>query len=119
MSAEPSTARHEKLQEAHPTVNAPSDAVAMAEAEALAQTQGRAKDLKHDSGFPVAIPDIPAVDGGDEEEEPPSIPSVEERSMWSPNQVEESPKLAQARAAMMPAGEPSPVSCILRTHATI
>jgi hypothetical protein len=73
----------------------------MAEAEALAQAQARAKNMKHDSGFPVAIPDIPAVDGGDEEDEPPSIPSVEERSMWSPGQVEESPKLAEARVAMM------------------
>jgi hypothetical protein len=100
-SVEPSTARHDKLAEAHVTVNAPSDAVAMAEAEALAQAQARSKNIKHDSGFPVAIPDIPAVDGGDEEDEPPSIPSVEERSMWSPGQVEESPKLAEARVAMM------------------
>jgi hypothetical protein len=107
-SVEPSTARHDKLAEAHTTVNAPSDAAAIAEAEAFSQTQAKAKELKHDSGFPVpggAIPDNAAVDGGDhDDDEPPSmpsIPSVEERSMWSPGQVEESPKLAEARAAMM------------------
>jgi hypothetical protein len=63
---------------------------------------------KHDSGFPVAIPDIPAIDSAApgamsaEEtaaEEPPSIPSVAERSLWAGN--EESPRLAEARAAMM------------------
>jgi hypothetical protein len=103
-SVEPSTARHDKLAEAHPTVSAPSDAAAMAEAEAFAQAQGRpTKEVKHDSGFPVAIPDVPAVDAADAEDEPPSIQSSAERSMWSgtPGQVEESPKLAEARAAMM------------------
>jgi hypothetical protein len=45
----------------------------------------------------VAIPDIPAVDGGDDDHDPPSIPSVE----WSSKEMDESPKLAQARAAMM------------------
>jgi hypothetical protein len=100
-SQEPSTARHDKLAEAHPTVSAPSNAVAMAEAEALASAQAKAKE-RHDSGLPIAIPDIPAIDGGDDAgDEPPSIPSIEERSMWSPNQPEESPKLAEARAAMM------------------
>ena len=62
---------------------------------------GGSRQPKHDSGFPVAIPDIPAVDGGDDDDEPPSIPSVEERSLWSSKEVEESPKLAEARAAMM------------------
>ena len=54
--------------------------------------------------MPVAIPDAPAVDRNDDEDagdDPPSMPSVEERSMWSPGQIEESPKLAEARAAMM------------------
>ena len=99
-SQEPSTARHDKLAEAHPTVSAPSDAVAMAEAEALASARAKANE-RHDSGLPVAIPEIPAVDSADTGEEPPSIPSAAERSMWSPNQSEESPKLAEARAAMM------------------
>jgi hypothetical protein len=91
-SAEPETARHARLAEAHPTVAAPSDVAAIAEADAIAAQK------RQDSGFPVAIPEIPAVDGGDDE--PPSIPSVEERAIW-PNQVEESPKLAEAREAMM------------------
>ena len=100
-SQDPATGRHDKLAEAHPTVSAPSNAVAMAEAEALASAQAKAKS-KHDSGMPIAIPDIPAVDSGDDAgDEPPSIPSIEERSMWSPNAPEESPKLAEARAAMM------------------
>ena len=84
-------------------MSAPTDVAAIAEADAFEQAkadaQATAKPAKHDSGMPVAIPDIPAVDSGDDE--PPSIPSVEERSMWSPGQVEESPKLAEARAAMM------------------
>ena len=56
-----------------------------------------APPAKRDSGFAVAIPDIPAVDGGDADGEPSSIPSVE----WSSKEMDESPKLAQARAAMM------------------
>ncbi len=100
-TSEPSTARHAKLAEAHPTVSAPQDIAALAEAEALSLAQKKAEREKAsglDSGMDVAIPDIPAVDGGDEE--PPSIPSVEERGVFASN-VEESPKLAEARAAMM------------------
>ncbi|MDB4934790.1 MAG: hypothetical protein JWP87_1762 [Labilithrix sp.] len=104
---EPATAKHDKLAEAHPTISVPGDAAALAAAEAIA-AQSEAPPVtkpNNDSGFPVAIPDIPAVDGGDDGDDvPPSIPSVrtgEERSMWSPGQVEESPKLAEARAAMM------------------
>jgi hypothetical protein len=90
---EPSTARHDRLAEAFPTLNAPSDAVAVAEAEALAQTQAKTPLERHDSGFPVAIPDMPAVDVGEDEHEPP--PST------SNGDDEESPKLAEARAAIM------------------
>jgi hypothetical protein len=105
VSQEPLTAKREKLAESHPTINAPSDAAALAAAEAVAvqseKKSSGAAQLKNDSGFPVAIPDIPAVDGGDDEDAPPSIPSVQDRSMWSPGHVDESPKLAEARAAMM------------------
>jgi len=96
------TGKHEKLAEAHPTVSVPGDVAAIAAADAFAEAKAQAAAAlpKHDSGFPVAIPDIPAVDGGDDDE-PPSIPSVEERSLWSSKEVEESPKLAEARAAMM------------------
>jgi hypothetical protein len=103
-SREPVTARRAALVEAHPTVSAPLDAAAMAEADALAAVQARVAEeaKRHDSGLPVAIPDIPAVDGGDAaDNEPPSIPSIEERSLWAAHQVEESPKLAEAREAMM------------------
>lgn len=67
-----------------------------------------------DSGISVNIPDEPAEERGSEppddinervtraggpEDEPPSFMSVEERSMYAPEG--ESPKLAEARAAMM------------------
>jgi hypothetical protein len=89
-TVEPSTAQHDRLAEAFPTLNAPSDAVAVAEAEALNQ---KATLERHDSGFPVAIPDMPAVDVGDHDDEPP--PST------ANGEDEESPKLAEARAAIM------------------
>lgn len=93
-SSEPSTARH-----GNPTVNAPHDAAALAEAEALQIAQKKAERERTDSGLDVAIPDIPAMDGNDDE---PSIPSVEERGIWAGGtNAEESPKLAEARAAMM------------------
>jgi hypothetical protein len=72
-------------------VSAPKDAAAFAEADALANPLT--------GGMAVAIPDIPAIDGGDDE--PPSMPSIDERSVWAPNQADESPKLAEAREAMM------------------
>jgi hypothetical protein len=102
-SQEPTTSKHEKLGDAHPTLAVPGDIAAIAAADAFAEAPAAAAAPKHDSGFPVAIPDIPAIDGGDHEadNEPPSMPSVEERSLWSSKEVEESPKLAQARAAMM------------------
>jgi hypothetical protein len=67
-----------------------------------------------DSGISVDLPDMPVEERGSEvpsdpemgrptatgaEHEPPSIPSVEERSMYASEA--ESPKLAEARAAMM------------------
>lgn len=104
-SQEPSTARHDKLAEAHPTVSVPSDAAAMAEAEALTLGQPSVPIDRHDSGFPVAIPDIPAVDGGDDVDddvsEPPKAASSEAQGLWSPHQTDESPKLAEAREAIM------------------
>lgn len=100
-SREPPTGRHDKVAEAHPTLSVPGDIAAIAAADALAHASETAALKKSDSGFPVAIPDIPAIDGGDDDDEPPSIPSVEERSLWSSKEVEESPKLAEARAAMM------------------
>jgi hypothetical protein len=119
-SQEPATARHSKLEEAHITVSAPTDAIAMAEAEAVVRAQTEAAEReKRDSGIPISLPAVPAMDGGDTEAEAkearevartandpaeePSIPSIsiEERSMWSPGHPEESPKLAEARAAMM------------------
>jgi hypothetical protein len=98
-SQDATTGKHDKLAEAHPTVSVPGDMAALAAADAFAQAKAEATAAlpKRDSGFPVAIPDIPAVDGGDADDEPPSIPSVE----WSSKEVDESPKLAQARAAMM------------------
>jgi hypothetical protein len=68
----------------------------------------------------VAIPEIPAVDGA--EEEPPSIPSIpslEERSVWAVGTAEESPKLAEARAAMMATlqSDPEPVAVDARAVA--
>lgn len=114
-SSEPSTARRGAA-DAHPTVSAPQDAAALAEAEALKLAQKKAEREKTDSGLEIAIPDIPAMDGNDDE--PPSIPSVEERGIWAGGtNAEESPKLAEARAAMMAtlmqsgdAGEQAPAS---------
>ena len=83
-SVEPETARHARLEA---TMNAAGPEAAVPRAR--------------DSGMPVAIPDIPAIDAADTTDEPPSIPSIEERSLWAANQVDESPKLAEAREAMM------------------
>jgi hypothetical protein len=56
--------------------------------------------LKPDSGFPISLPDAPAVDAADDE--PPSTPSMNtnnEGAMWGA--TPESPKLVEARAKMM------------------
>ncbi|MBS2013808.1 MAG: hypothetical protein JST00_13035 [Deltaproteobacteria bacterium] len=94
------TSQRGAMAESHPTVAAPQDAAALAEAEALRLAQKKADREKTDDGLDVAIPDIPAMDGNDDE--PPSIPSVEERALWGGGATaDESPKLAEARAAMM------------------
>jgi hypothetical protein len=108
-SAEPSTARHAQLPETHPTVSAPVDAAAMAESEALADVQARAakENPAPDSGLAVAIPEIPAVDAGTPEpaaetgDPTPTPAATEEQSLWATGPVEESPKLAEAREAVM------------------
>ncbi|MBX3233026.1 MAG: hypothetical protein KIT84_12720 [Labilithrix sp.] len=56
--------------------------------------------LKSDSGFPIAIPDVPAVDAADDD--PPSTPSLtstQEQALWGG--TTESPNLVEARAKMM------------------
>ncbi len=99
--SEATTGKHDKLAEVHPTVAVPGDVAAQAAADAFAAAKAEAgvAPPSRDSGLPVAIPDIPAIDGGSsDDDEPPSIPSVE----WSAKEHdEESPKLAKARAAMM------------------
>jgi hypothetical protein len=57
-----------------------------------------AEEQAPDSGIPIAIPDIPAVDAADEDPAP-SAPSAEEQALWGP--AGESPKLVEARAKMM------------------
>ena len=57
--------------------------------------------MKQDSGFPIAIPEIPAVDAADDD--PPSTPSLtsaQEQGIWG-GATAESPKLVEARAKMM------------------
>lgn len=61
------------------------------------------EQLKQDSGFPIAIPEIPAVDAADDD--PPSSPSLTsaqvEQGIWGGTAVAESPKLVEARAKMI------------------
>ena len=87
-SPEPETARRPRIDESHVTMNAPSDASAMAEADALMNPL--------EGGMAVAIPDIPAIDGGDDEDD------IGDRlTVTGGEGEEESPKLAEAREAMM------------------
>lgn len=51
---------------------------------------------RRDSGLPVAIPDIPAIDAGDADAAPP--PVAAKSPSWAPD---ESPRLAEARAKML------------------
>ncbi|MDB4945763.1 MAG: hypothetical protein JWP97_5297 [Labilithrix sp.] len=95
--AEPLTSRHANVAETHVTVNAPQDAAALAEAEALAST-GR---LKLEGGMSVELPDSPAVDHAEEAAAGAAAAPQQERSIWAPNTDDESPKLAEAREAMM------------------
>jgi hypothetical protein len=94
----------EKKEEVAPkSMNGPTPSVVPDTAKAAAEAKPAERD-RRDSGLPVAIPDFPVVDAAEQaSEEPPSIPSVEERSMWAPGgaTTSESPKLAEARAAMM------------------
>jgi hypothetical protein len=55
-----------------------------------------AEERPSDSGIPVAVPDIPAIDGADEI---PIAEATPEPGMWGNNG--ESPKLVEARARMM------------------
>jgi hypothetical protein len=56
---------------------------------------------RRDSGIPVAIPDIPVIEAGsDEDDEAPVTPNVATRNAWG-GYSEESPKLAEARTKMM------------------
>ena len=58
--------------------------------------------LKQDSGFPIAIPENPAVDAADDD--PPSTPSMnsmQEQALWGGATAAESPNLVEARAKMM------------------
>ncbi|HSO32820.1 MAG TPA: hypothetical protein VLT33_09890, partial [Labilithrix sp.] len=89
----PDTARGARVAEPHPTVNAPGDAAARAVADALANPL--------EGGLVVAIPDIPAIDGGDEADAPPPIASAPAQGVWAATPEDESPKLAEAREAMM------------------
>ena len=71
------------------------------------------RGLKQDSGFPIAIPDVPAVDAADDEPaSTPSMDSMQEQALWGANNPTESPKLVEARAKMMEmlGTEPAPSS---------
>ncbi len=61
---------------------------------------------RRDSGLPVAIPDIPAIDAGDTDAEPAKVQNI---NSWAPES--ESPKLAEARAKMLEMlGAPPPTA---------
>jgi hypothetical protein len=75
----------------------PTSARTPQEARTEAPLGGGEERERRDSGLPVAIPDIPAIDSA-EDEEPPSTPSGD-TSTWSSSG--ESPKLIEARAKMM------------------
>ncbi len=90
---EPSTTRHQKLAETHPTMSAPSHAVAMAEAEALAQSP-------RVGGFALDAAEIPVIESNDyETSEHPALRDPITSTAYP--QQEESAKLVEARAAMM------------------
>lgn len=58
-----------------------------------------AEDSGPDSGLPVAIPDIPAIDSADEVGDSVPTPAVQDPGIWA--STGESPKLVEARAKMM------------------
>lgn len=75
------------------------------------------QSLKQDSGFPIAIPDAPAVDAA--EEDPPSTPSMTEQAIWG-GQSGESEKLSKARQEMMDmlGNEPAPTGSSLAPNSS-
>lgn len=79
-----------------------------------ARTDAPAEDeAAIDSGLPIAIPDIPAIDSADDVDDAPATPSAQEQALWGP--AGESPKLVEARAKMMemlgtPGDGPPPAS---------
>lgn len=104
LPAEALTAKHDKVAEAYPTMNAPHDILAAAEAEAVKARVALAERERRDSGVavpaPIAVPtaqiieDVPV----DLDDETPSIPTLGGAGSQG---EEESPKLKEARAAMM------------------
>jgi hypothetical protein len=95
--------------------------------EARTEVPGGGEDReKRDSGLPIAIPDIPAIDAADEDAEPPSGSNAggaatssggpgsgDNSGLWG--SAGESPKLVEARAKMMemlgsPSSDKSPPS---------
>ncbi|AKU94230.1 hypothetical protein AKJ09_00894 [Labilithrix luteola] len=101
--AEALTAKHDKVAEAYPTMNAPHDILAAAEAEVVKARVALAERERRDSGMTAPIPvaaatahivdDVPV----EIEEDTPSIPTLG----GAGQSEEESPKLKEARAAMM------------------
>ena len=79
------------------TAMAAATATAKEEATpAAAEAAAPEEEPAHDSGIPVAVPDIPAIDGADDI---PIAEATPEPGMWGANG--ESPKLVEARARMM------------------
>jgi len=88
----------------------PASVRAVHEARTEAPAAG-ADDGGPDSGLPIAIPDIPAIDSADEVDNGVPTPAVQEPGLWAG--TGESPKLVEARAKMMemlghPGAEGSP-----------
>ena len=77
----------------------PASARAVHEARTEAPPTGGAEESGPDSGLPVAIPDIPAIDSADDVDEGPATPAAGEPGLWGSSG--ESPKLVEARAKMM------------------
>jgi hypothetical protein len=107
-SKEPTTLRHAKLAEAQPTVSAPSDAVALAEAEALAVTSPRAASEAAGLGDTSAVPHSEALpdelSGVSRDADPLVVAKVVSQvEEWEATSPEESPKLAEARSAVLQA----------------
>lgn len=105
LPAEALTAKHDKVAEAYPTMNAPHDILAAAEAEAVKARVALAERERRDSGVaaPAPVPAVPPAQIIEDvpvelDDETPSIPTL---GGGSSQGEEESPKLKEARAAMM------------------